>query len=300
MTGSTGFIGSALTRSLERDGHEVTRLVRRPPGGPREARWDPAEGSIDAAALEGHDAAVNLAGASLGDRRWTREYKEVIRNSRVLGTALLARTLAALEKPPAVLASGAAVGYYGNRGDEELTEESGPGTGFLAEVVQEWEAATAPAAAAGIRVATLRSGVVLSPQGGALRRQLLPFRAGIGGRLGSGRQWFSWISLDDEVGAIRHVLETGDISGPVNVTAPGPVTNAAFTRSLGRMLRRPTVLPTPTAALWALFGREMVAEMLLTSHRTLPAVLTAAGYSFRHPAVDAALADVLGGRAATR
>ena len=256
-------------------------------------RWDPAAGRIDAAALEGHDAVVNLAGAGIGDRRWTAKHKAAIRESRVQGTGLLARTLASLDRPPAVLASGAAVGYYGNRGDEELTEESGPGTGFLSGVVQEWEAATAPAREAGIRVVTLRSGIVLSPRGGALQRQLLPFRLGLGGRLGSGDQWFSWISIDDEVGAIRHVLTNDDVEGPVNVTAPGPVTNAQFTASLGRALRRPTFLPTPTAALWLLFGREMVAEMLLTSHRVLPAVLTASGYSFRHPAVDAALADLL-------
>ena len=267
--------------------------MRRAPTGASEVRWDPATESIDAAALEGHDAAVNLAGAGIGDRRWTAKHKVAIRDSRVQGTDLLARTLASLDRPPAVLASGAAVGFYGNRGDEELTEESGPGTGFLAGVVEEWEAATAPAREAGIRVATLRSGVVLSPRGGALGRQLLPFRLGLGGRLGSGNQWFSWISLDDEVGAIRHVLTHDDVVGPVNVTAPGPVTNGEFTRSLGRALRRPTVLPTPTVALWLLFGREMVAEMLLTSHRVLPAVLTASGYSFRHPAVDAALTELL-------
>ena len=293
LTGSSGFIGSALTRSLEADGHHVTRLVRRPPASDHEIRWDPARGAIDSAALEGHDAAVNLAGAGIGDRRWTARHKAAIRESRVQGTGLLARALASLDRPPAVLASGSAVGFYGNRGDEELTEESGPGTGFLAEVVREWEAATAPAREAGIRVATFRSGIVLSTEGGALRRQLLPFRAGVGGRLGSGEQWFSWISITDEVGAIRHILGNADIEGPVNLTAPGPVTNAQFTRALGRALRRPTVLPTPTVALWVLFGREMVAEMLLTSHRVLPAVLTASGYSFRHPAVDAALGDLL-------
>lgn len=294
LTGSSGLIGSALTRSLEADGHHVTRLVRRPPGGPSEVRWDPAAGSIDAARLEGHDAAVNLAGAGIGDRRWTAKHKAAIRDSRVQGTGLLARTLATLERPPAVLASGSAVGFYGNRGDEELTEESRPGTGFLAEVVREWEAATTPARAAGIRVATIRSGVVLSADGGALKRQLLPFRLGVGGRLGSGRQWLAWISLDDEVGAIRHVLTHDDLAGPVNATAPGPVTNAEFTRQLGRAVRRPTVLPTPTIALWALLGRELVADMLFASQRALPAALTASGYSFRHPAVDAALADILG------
>ncbi len=256
-------------------------------------RWDPAAGSIDAVALEGHDAVVNLAGAGIGDRRWTAQHKAAIRDSRVQGTGLLARTLGSLQRPPAVLASGSAVGFYGDRGEEELTEESGPGSGFLAEVVQEWEAATAPAREAGIRVATLRSGVVLSAQGGALKRQLLPFRLGLGGRLGSGRQWLSWISIDDEVGAIRHVLVHDDVTGPVNLVAPGPVTNAEFTRRLGQALHRPTLLPTPTAALWLLFGREMVAEMLFASQRALPTVLTASGYSFDHPAVDSALTDLL-------
>ena len=256
-------------------------------------RWDPATGSIDGSALEGHDAAVNLAGAGIGDRRWTAKHKAAIRDSRVRGTDLLARTLAALDRPPAVLASGSAVGFYGDRGDEELTEESGPGTGFLAGVVGEWEAATAPAREAGIRVATFRSGIVLSTEGGALRRQLLPFRAGIGGRIGSGKQWFSWVSIADEVGGIRHILDRDDIRGPVNVTAPGPVTNVAFTRALGRALRRPTFLPAPTAALWVLLGRELVAEMLMASQRVLPTVLTASGYSFRHPAIDAALGNLL-------
>lgn len=298
VTGSSGLVGSALARSLEADGHDVTRLVRRAPSGAHEVRWDPTGGTIDAAGLEGHDAAVNLAGAGIGDQRWTARHKAAIRESRVRGTDLLARTLASLDRPPAVLASGSAVGFYGDRGDEELTEESGPGTGFLAEVVREWEAATAPAREAGIRVATFRSGIVLSTEGGALRRQLLPFRAGIGGRIGSGEQWFSWISIEDEVGGLRHILGRDDIQGPVNLTAPGPVTNAQFTRALGRALRRPTLLPTPTAALWILLGRELVAEMLMASQRVLPTVLVASGYSFRHPAIDAALSDLLGRPAA--
>ncbi|HEX2191896.1 MAG TPA: TIGR01777 family oxidoreductase [Acidimicrobiales bacterium] len=296
VTGSSGLVGSALTRALEADGHHVTRLVRRPPRGAHEVEWDPAGGTIDRAGLEGHDAAVNLAGAGIGDRRWTAEHKAAIRDSRVRGTDLLARTLASLDRPPAVLASGSAVGFYGDRGDEELTEGSGPGTGFLAEVVREWEEATAPARESGIRVATFRSGIVLSTEGGALRRQLLPFRAGIGGRIGSGEQWFSWVSLDDEVGGLRHILDHDDIQGPVNLTAPGPVTNAQFTGALGRALRRPTFLPTPTAALWVLLGRELVREMLMASQRVLPAVLTASGYPFRHPAVDAALTELVGRR----
>jgi uncharacterized protein (TIGR01777 family) len=298
VTGSTGLIGSALVRSLEADGHHATRLVRRAPQAANEVRWDPAAGTLDAGALEGHDAAVNLAGASIGGHRWTEEYKATIRDSRVQGTSLLARTLAALDRPPAVLASGSAVGFYGDRGDEELTEQSGSGAGFLAEVVQAWEQASGPAEDAGMRVAHLRSGIVQTPDGGALKRLLLPFKAGLGGRIGSGRQWLSWISLADEVGAIRHVLEHAEVGGPVNLTAPEPVTNADFTRTLGRVLRRPTLLPTPTPALHVLLGRQLVAEMLLGGQRVLPAVLTESGYRFRHPTLERALAAMLGRRAA--
>ena len=294
ITGSTGLIGSALVRSLEADGHQVTRLVRGQPSGPRQVAWDPTGGVIDAAGLEGHDAAVHLAGAGLGDHRWTDDYKAKVLDSRVAGTSLLAETLASLDRPPAVLASGSAVGYYGDRGDEELTEASPPGTGFLADVVQAWEAAAMPARQGGIRVALVRSGVVQSPQGGALKRLLLPFKLGLGGRIGSGRQWLSWVSLDDEVGAIRHVLGDESVSGPVNLTAPNPVTNAEFTRALGRVLHRPTLLPTPTPALQLVLGRELVSEMLLGGQRVLPAVLQASGYSFVHPSLEEALADMVG------
>ena len=298
ITGSTGLIGSALVRSLEADGHQVTRIVRGQPSGPRQVAWNPTGGAIDAAGLEGHDAAVHLAGAGLGDHRWTDDYKAKVLDSRVAGTSLLAETLASLDRPPAVLASGSAVGYYGDRGDEELTEASPPGTGFLSEVVQAWEAAAMPARQGGIRVALVRSGVVQSPQGGALKRLLLPFKLGLGGRIGSGRQWLSWVSLDDEVGAIRHVLGEESVSGPVNLTAPDPVTNAEFTRALGRVLHRPTLLPTPTPALQLLLGRELVSEMLLGGQRVLPAVLQASGYSFVHPSLEEALADMVGRRAA--
>lgn len=294
VTGSSGLIGSALVRSLQADGHSVTRLVRRDPAGADEARWDPAAGTIDRAAIEGHDAAVHLAGAGIGDHRWTPAYKAKIRDSRRNGTDLLARTLAGLDRPPAVLASGSAVGFYGDREDEELTERSGPGGGFLAEVVQEWEAAALPVREAGVRLVHLRSGIVQTPAGGALGRLLLPFKAGLGGRIGTGRQWVSWVSLDDEVGAIRHVLAHEEIAGPVNLTAPGPVTNAEYTRLLGRALHRPTLLPTPTLALQALLGRELVAEMLLAGQRVLPAVLAESGYAFRHPALDAAFEAMLG------
>jgi uncharacterized protein (TIGR01777 family) len=215
-------------------------------------------------------------------------------DSRVQGTTLLAETLARLDRPPAVLASGSAVGFYGNRGDDELTEDSNPGTGFLAHVVQVWEGATAPAERAGIRVAHLRTGVVLSADGGALKAQLTPFKLGIGGKLGSGRQWLSWISIDDEIAAILHVLDDDSLSGPLDLTAPAPVTNAVFTKALGRVLRRPTVAPVPGFALAVLFGREMTKEMLLAGQRVLPARLQAAGFGFRHPDVEGALRAVLG------
>ncbi|MGI9021682.1 MAG: TIGR01777 family oxidoreductase [Acidimicrobiales bacterium] len=293
VTGSHGLIGSALAVALEADGHRVTRLVRGRTAGAHEVAWDPAAGTIDAPGLEGHDAVVHLAGVGIGDHRWTAEHKYQVLESRVRGTALLAETLAGLDRPPAVLASGSAVGFYGDRGDEELTEDAGPGTGFLATVVEAWEAAAAPAVDAGIRVAYLRSGVVLSADGGALRKQLPFFKAGLGGRLGTGRQWLSWITIDDEVGAIRHVLEREQISGPVNLCAPEPVTNAEFTRTLGRVLHRPTAVPTPTPALHLMFGKEMVAEMLLGGQRVQPAVLQSTGYTFALPILDEALTALL-------
>ncbi len=294
ITGSHGLIGSALASSLEADGHEVTRLVRGQASAANEIAWNPAAGTIDAGALEGHDAVVHLAGVGIGDHRWTDEHKAAVLDSRVQGTGLLTTTLAGLRRPPAVVASGSAVGFYGDRGDEELTEESGPGTGFLADVVQKWEASAAPATDAGIRVAYLRSGVVQSGDGGALKKQLPAFKAGMGGRLGSGRQWLSWITIDDEVGAIRHVLDNPEIVGPVNLCAPAPVTNDEFTRTLGKVLHRPTAIPTPTPALRLLFGREMVSEMLLAGQRVLPKFLESTGFVFAQPTLSTALAAVLG------
>ncbi len=294
VTGSHGLIGTALVEALTGDGHHVTALVRGDPQGPDQIRWDPAAGTIDGAGLEGHDAVVHLAGVGIGDHRWTDDHKRAVLDSRVQGTTLLATALAGLDRPPKVLASASAVGYYGDTGDRAVTEADGPGTGFLADVVQQWEDAAAPAAKAGIRVARFRSGVVLSDRGGALDKQLLPFKMGLGGRVGTGEQYLSWISLDDEVAAIRHLLATDSIEGPVNLTAPNPVTNAEFTRALGTVLGRPTVMPVPKLALHTMFGKEMVAEMLLAGQRVLPAVLQASGFSFVDDEIEAALRRILG------
>lgn len=296
VSGSNGLIGRNLARALADDGHEVTRLVRRsaPAAGPGEISWDPLGDRIDAAALEGHDAVVHLAGPSIGAKRWTEEYKRFLRDTRVKGTDLLARTLASLDRPPATMVSASAVGYYGDRGDEELTEQSPPGRGFFADLVVAWEEAAAPAASAGIRVASIRSGVVQAEEGGALGdRMLLPFKLGVAGRLGSGKQWFSWISLDDEIAAIRHVLATESLSGPINLTSPNPVTNDELTKALGRVLKRPTFMPVPTVALFALYGRELVEETILGGQRVLPAKLEASGFQFRYPEITTALAHVL-------
>jgi uncharacterized protein (TIGR01777 family) len=270
----------------------VLRLVRRSSDEPGAVRWDPDAGSIDAGALEGIDGFVHLAGEGIADKRWDAEQKRRILDSRTNGTDLIARTLAALERKPSVLVSASAIGIYGNRGDEVLTETSPPGQGFLADVVVAWEKATAPAADAGIRVATARTGIVLSAEGGALAKQLLPFKLGLGGRLGSGEQWWSWITIADEVGALRWLLER-DVTGPVNLTAPGAVTNAAFTKALGRALHRPTFLPTPSVAPRLLLGRELADELLYGSQRVAPAVLTERGYPFQHTDIDGALRAVL-------
>lgn len=291
VTGSSGLIGSALVRSLEGDGHGVVRVVRSASaGGDHGATvtWDPVQGTVDAAGLEGVDAAVHLAGAGIGDERWSDDRKRVILESRTKGTALLARTLAGLAAPPAVLLSGSAVGYYGDRGDEVCTETSPAGTGYLAEVCEAWEAAATPAVEAGIRTAFLRTGIVQTKAGGALKKTLPLFKLGLGGRFGSGKQWWSWISLADEVGAIRHLLDH-DVSGPVNLTAPAPVTNAEYTSTLGSVLGRPTVLPVPSFGPKLLLGAEGAKAVLLDGQRAVPAVLEREGYSFRHPTLEAAL-----------
>ncbi len=294
VSGSTGLVGSALLDTLRARGDDVIPLVRRT-AGPGEARWDPVAGTIDAGALDGADAVVHLAGAGLGERRWSAARRTEIMASRVDSTTLLCRTMVTLDHPPAVLVNASAVGYYGDRGSEELTEASTPGTGFLAEVCRAWEDATTAAVDAGIRVVRLRSGVVLSAAGGALRRQLPLFRAGAGGRLGHGDQWLSWISLADEAGAIVHVLTDTTLDGAVNATAPSPVTNRQFTAAVGRALHRPTPLAVPAFALRLALGADMASEMVLAGQRVLPTRLSGTGYVFRHPDIDRALEAVLAG-----
>jgi hypothetical protein len=291
VSGSSGLIGTALRARLATAGHEVVRLVRSAPG-PGEVRWDLQARTIDRSALEGIDAVVHLAGAGIGDKRWSEAYKREILDSRVVGTTLLAEALAGMERRPAVLLSGSAIGVYGSRGDEELDEASAPGTGFLADVCTAWEAATAPAEAAGIRVVHLRTGIVLSPAGGALKKQLPLFRFGLGGRFGSGRQWQSWISLDDEIGAIEHLL-AAPVSGAVNLTAPAPVTNREFTQTLARVLKRPAFLPVPAFAPKLLLGAELVQNLLLDGQRVLPRRLLDDGYAFAHADLETALRALL-------
>jgi hypothetical protein len=292
ISGASGLIGSALASRLAAAGHVVSRLVRRPPLA-GEIRWDPSAGELVASELEGVDAVVHLAGAGIGDHRWSASYKQEILASRVDSTDLLARSLAGLERPPKVLLSGSAIGFYGERGDEELDESSPRGSGFLADVVAAWEGATEPASAAGIRVVHLRTGIVLDAGGGALAKQLPLFKLGAGGKFGSGRQWQSWISIDDEVGAIEHLLNAG-VSGPVNLTAPQPVRNAEFAETLAGVLRRPHFLTVPKFGPGLLLGKEAAEGLLFTSQRVLPRALEAAGYTFRHADLDTALRAILG------
>jgi uncharacterized protein len=293
VSGSSGLIGTALKGALQGARHRVIPMTRSKGGGDS-IHWDPDSGAIDSGALEGVGAVVHLAGEGIGNKRWNDEQKSKIRESRVRGTALLAETLAKLGTPPKVLLSGSAVGFYGDRGDEVLTETSRPGGGFLAELCTAWEAAAAPAREAGIRVCHLRTGIVLSGRGGALPKMLTPFKLGVGGKLGSGKQWMSWIALEDEVGAIVHLLGDGAPAGPVNLTAPNPVPNADFTRTLGKALGRPTVLPAPKFGLKAILGGEMAEELLLYSQRALPTRLLDSGYTFRHPELGDALRAALG------
>jgi hypothetical protein len=293
VSGSTGLIGSALVPELLAHGHRVTRLVRAPQANAGDAiLWNPEAGQIDRALLEGVGAVVHLAGESLTGWPWTESKKARIRQSRVLGTRLLCESLATLKRSPRIALCASAVGYYGNRGSDVLTEESGPGTGFLATVCREWEDAAAAARAAGIRVVHARFGIVLSRRGGALAQMLPIFRSGTAGPIGSGRQYISWIAIDDAIGAIMHALATAALSGPMNVAAPTPVTNAEFVRILASVLRRPAALRVPAFAIRLLLG-EMADEMLLASARLLPRRLVDAGYVFQHPELEGALRHLL-------
>jgi uncharacterized protein (TIGR01777 family) len=294
ISGATGLIGRALAGVLAAAGQEVIRLTRRPaPSRSDEIGWDPGTGRIDATGLEGADAIVHLAGESVAGGRWTAARKRAIRESRTAGTRLLATTLAGLARRPRVLVSASAVGYYGDRGDELLTEDSAPGTGFLSEVAQAWEAAADPARRAGIRVVHPRIGMVLAAHGGALRAMLPLFRLGLGGVVGTGRQHVAWVALGDLVEVIRFLLAADGISGPVNAVAPDPVTNRELTLTLGRVLRRPTLAPLPAFLVPVLFG-EMGPPLLLASARVRPARLQAAGFRFPHPTLEGALRAELG------
>ena len=296
VSGATGLVGSALVPALRAAGHRVDRLSRRPPTtGGTDIQWDPVVGRLDSRALEGVDAVVHLAGESIAAFRWTAAVKERIRRSRVDGTRLLSRTLAALERRPRALVSVSAVGYYGNRGETALTEESAAGSGFLAGVCREWEAAADPARAAGIRVVHPRLGIVLAAQGGALPRIARPFRLGAGGVVGTGRQYWSWIGIDDLVRVIELCLELDTLAGPVNAVAPAPVTNLEFTRVLGRVLGRPTLVPLPAPVIRLLLG-EMGQALLLDSAPVVPRRLERSGFRFQHPDLEAALRAVLARR----
>ena len=292
ITGGSGFVGGALTAFLTTGGHEVVRLTRRRAPGEGWIHWDPSAGTIDAAALEGVDAVVHLAGTSIAGL-WTPSRRRDILESRRLGTELVARTVAGLERPPGVIVSASAVGWYGTRGDEDLSEESGPGEGFLAEVCRVWEGALAPAREAGIRVVTTRFGLVLGGAGGLLAVMLPAFKLAAGARFGSGGQWMSWVAIDDLVGALLHALEDESLTGPVNVTSPEPVTNREFTKTLARVVRRPAVLVAPRSVLERGLG-EMGRDLLLTSQRVRPARLSAAGFTWLFPDLEAALRFELG------
>jgi uncharacterized protein (TIGR01777 family) len=290
ITGSTGLIGSGLAPVLESSGHELIRLVRREATGENEASWNIAAGTIDEEALQDVGAIVHLAGENIGTR-WTDDVRRRVLDSRVEGTKLIAETAARLPLRPALICA-SAIGFYGNRGDEKVDELSFRGAGFLAEVVDAWEAAADPARAAGLRTVHLRQGIVLSRRGGALQRMLTPFRLGLGGKVGSGRQWWSWISLDDTVAAYVFALGS-TLEGPINVTAPGSVTNHEFTKALGHALHRPTLVPLPAFAARTAFG-QMGEEMLLGGQRVVPAKLLDAGFTFAQPDIDAGLASALG------
>ncbi|MFB6816418.1 TIGR01777 family oxidoreductase [Streptomyces sp. NPDC056347] len=291
VTGASGLVGAALVRSLRADGLEVVRLVRRPARSGDEAEWDPRRGYVDVAGLVGCDAVVHLAGAGVGDHRWSEAYKREIRDSRVLGTAAIAEAVASLDPAPEVLVSGSAIGYYGDTGDRAVDESAPAGEGFLPSVCVEWEAATAAAQEAGVRTVHARTGLVVAREGGAWGRLFPLFRAGLGGRLGNGRQYWSFIALHDEVAALRHLLDTGSLSGPVNLTAPAPVTNREVTAAMGRVLHRPTLLTAPAPALRIALGE--FAQDVLGSQRVLPGRLLESGFVFAFPGIDGAIRAAL-------
>ncbi|MEU1115031.1 MULTISPECIES: TIGR01777 family oxidoreductase [unclassified Streptomyces] len=291
VAGSSGLIGTALTRSLAADGHEVVRLVRREPHGADEVRWDPRKGYVDTAGLAGCTAVVNLAGAGIGDHRWTAAYKRELRDSRVLGTRALVTAMTSLDEPPRVFVNSSAIGYYGDTGTRAVDESAPAGRGFLPALCVEWEEATAPARDAGIRTVLARNGLVIGREGGAWGRLFPLFKAGLGGRLGDGRQFWSWISLYDEVAAVRHLIDTESLSGPVNLTAPDPLTNREVTAAMGRVLHRPTLFPAPAPALRLVLG-EMAGDVL-GSQRVRPARLLESGFSFTFPGIDEAIRAAL-------
>ncbi len=292
VTGSSGLVGTALVRFLTRQGHRVVCITRAQSANANQIYWNPSRGILDPKTLEGCDAVVHLAGENISARRWTAEQERRIRESRVLSTKLLVTVLSELPSPPEVLVSASAIGYYGDRGSEILEEDSKPGSNFLASVCCEWEAATKPAEQAGIRVVVPRIGVVLSRTGGALAAMITPFRLGVGGRIGSGAQYMSWIALEDLVGIIDRVIHDKSLAGAINAVTPFAVTNIEFTRALGRVLARPAIFPIPAFALRVLLGR-MADELLLASTRVKPARLLAAGHEFRHPYIEEALHSVL-------
>ena len=292
ITGASGLIGQALTKQLNASGHTTVAAVRREPRRNDEVQWNPATGEMSPSAFDGIDAVVHLAGAGIGDKRWTDSYKMEILQSRTLGTALLADTMASLATKPSVFLSGSAIGIYGQRDDTELGEDAAIGTGFLADVCRDWEAASASASAAGIRTVLLRTGIVLSPKGGALKKQLPLFKLGLGGKFGNGKQFQSWISITDEVNAIIHLL-TSNLSGAVNLTAPNAVTNSEFTRVLAGVVSRPAILPIPSFGPKLLLGGELADALLFTGQRVVPNALVADGFQFVHPTLDVALRALL-------